>query len=85
MDLEISEIILKGLKRSSWAETRRHIRLGSLMKVHMIFIFQKVSWASYLTLSRDHFVLTSTEQRATLKVCFPCQIMTSMAVLHSIF
>ena len=67
MDLETSEIILKGLKRSLWAETRRHIRPGSLMKIHMTFIFQKVFRASYLTLSRDPFVLTSTEQQATLK------------------
>ena len=67
MDLETSEIILNSLKRSSQAETGRHMRLGSLMKIHLIFIFQNVSWASYLTLSRDPFVLTSTEQQATLK------------------
>ena len=67
MDLETSEIILKGLKRSSWAESRRHMRQGSLVKIHMIFTFQKVSWASSLTLSRDTLVFTFTEQQATLK------------------
>ena len=71
MNLETSEIILKDLKRSARAETRR-LRPGSLMKIHMIFIFsalvrsdnQKVSLASSLTLSRNPFVLTFTEQQA---------------------
>ena len=39
MNLETSEIILKDLKCSSWAETRREAGPGSLMKIHMIFIF----------------------------------------------
>ena len=69
MNLETSEIILKDLKRLSWAET-----LGSLNDVYIPLVRsdnickkQKVSWASSLTLSRKPFVLTFTEQQAALK------------------
>ena len=46
---------------------------------------QKVSFASSLALSRNPFVLTFTDQQAALKVYFPCQVMTSMTVLHCNF
>ena len=66
MDLENSEIILKGLKRSSWAETRRHTRPGNLMKIYMILSARKFL-GRVESLSRDPFLLTATEQQATLK------------------